>query len=116
MPDWRRREKRGVRLGRPRKMNEHRGDVARLRAQGLSGRAIAKELGVPSANVFKILKDAPCCVRVPLPSGYHPLGIGDPFHPGAWPSRDRLRHSGGVFVVVRERGRLDSRRSPPSRP
>jgi hypothetical protein len=82
MPDWRRREKRGVRLGRPRKMNEHRGDVARLRAQGLSGRAIAKELGVPSANVFKILKDAPCCVRVPLPSGYHPLGIGDPFHPG----------------------------------
>ena len=43
---------RGVRLGRPTKVNAYRDDVARLRAQGLTGRAIAKELNVPSSNVF----------------------------------------------------------------
>jgi DNA invertase Pin-like site-specific DNA recombinase len=47
---------RGVRLGRPVKIDRYREDVARLRAQGFSGRAIAKELGVPSANVFKVLR------------------------------------------------------------
>ena len=39
--------KRGVKLGRPQTVNAHRGDVARLRAQGLTGRAIAKEAGHP---------------------------------------------------------------------
>jgi len=48
--------RRGVKLGRPETVNAYREDVARLRAQGLTGRAIAKELGVPSANVFKVLK------------------------------------------------------------
>lgn len=47
---------RGIRLGRPAKVSEHRDAVARLRAQGLTGRAIAKELGLPSSNAFKILK------------------------------------------------------------
>ena len=47
---------RGVRLGRPTKVNAYRDDVARLRAQGLTGRAIAKELNVPSSNVFKLIK------------------------------------------------------------
>jgi DNA invertase Pin-like site-specific DNA recombinase len=46
---------RGVRLGRPETVNAHREDVARLRALGLSGRAISKELGVPSSTVFKII-------------------------------------------------------------
>lgn len=45
----------GVRLGRPETVNAHREDVARLRAQGLSGRAISKELGIPSSSVFKII-------------------------------------------------------------
>ena len=48
--------KRGARLGRPQTVNPHRGDVARLRAQGLTGRAIAKELGIPSSTVFKLIK------------------------------------------------------------
>jgi DNA invertase Pin-like site-specific DNA recombinase len=39
--------KRGVRLGRPETDNAHRGNVARLRARRLTGRAIAKELGIP---------------------------------------------------------------------
>jgi DNA invertase Pin-like site-specific DNA recombinase len=47
--------KRGVKLGRPVKINAYRKDVARLRAQGLSGRAIGKELGIPSSSVFKII-------------------------------------------------------------
>jgi DNA invertase Pin-like site-specific DNA recombinase len=47
---------RGVRLGRRVKVDGYSEDVARPRAQGLTGRAIAKELGVPSANVFKVLK------------------------------------------------------------
>jgi DNA invertase Pin-like site-specific DNA recombinase len=47
--------KRGVRLGRPRRENEHRGDVARLRAQGLTGRAIARELGTSNSNVFRLI-------------------------------------------------------------
>ena len=48
--------KRGIRLGRPQTVNAHRGNVAKLRARGLTGRAIAKELGIPSSTVFKILK------------------------------------------------------------
>jgi DNA invertase Pin-like site-specific DNA recombinase len=48
--------KRGARLGRPQTVNVHRGDVARLRARGLTGRAIAKELRIPSSTVFKLIK------------------------------------------------------------
>jgi DNA invertase Pin-like site-specific DNA recombinase len=47
---------RGVKLGRPTKVNAYRDDVARLRARGLTGRAIAKELSIPSSNVFKLIK------------------------------------------------------------
>jgi DNA invertase Pin-like site-specific DNA recombinase len=46
---------RGVKLGRPTTVNAHREDVARLRAQGRTGRAIAKELGIPSSTAFKII-------------------------------------------------------------
>ena len=49
-------KKRGVRLGRPQTVNAHREDVKRLRARGLSGRAIAKELGIPSSTAFKLIK------------------------------------------------------------
>jgi DNA invertase Pin-like site-specific DNA recombinase len=48
--------KRGARLGRPRTANAHREDVKRLRARGLTGRAIAKELSIPSSTVFKLIK------------------------------------------------------------
>jgi DNA invertase Pin-like site-specific DNA recombinase len=47
---------RGVRLGRPVKIAAYRDDVNRLRGQGLTGRAIAKELGIPSSSVFKLIK------------------------------------------------------------
>ena len=42
-------------------MNAHREVVARLRAQGLTGRAIAKELGIPSSTAFKwtVLQSSP---------------------------------------------------------
>jgi DNA invertase Pin-like site-specific DNA recombinase len=55
-------KKRGVRLGRPRKVNEHHEAVASLRAQGLSGRAIAKELGTSNSNVFRLIAtlEKPC--------------------------------------------------------
>ena len=59
--------RRGIRLGRPETVNAHREDVARLRAQGLTGRAIAKELGIPSSTVFKIIGQLgrrPCDVAV----------------------------------------------------
>ena len=49
---------RGVRLGRPTKVNAYGDDVARLRARGLTGGAIAKELGIPSSSVFKLIKKA----------------------------------------------------------
>jgi putative DNA-invertase from lambdoid prophage Rac len=49
-------KKRGVRLGRPRKVvNGHRDDVLRLRAEGMSGRAIAKTLGTSNSNVFRLI-------------------------------------------------------------
>jgi putative DNA-invertase from lambdoid prophage Rac len=47
---------RGVRFGRPIKIGAHRDSVSRLRAQGRTGRAIAKELGIPSSTVFKLIK------------------------------------------------------------
>jgi len=45
----------GVRLGRPHSLSPHYNDVARLRSQGMSGRAIGKELGIPSSTAFKII-------------------------------------------------------------
>lgn len=47
--------RKGVRLGRPVKINAYCEDVARLRAQGRTGRSIAKELGIPSSSAFKII-------------------------------------------------------------
>ena len=47
--------RRGVKLGRPETLSAHRKDVARLRAKGHTGRAIAKELRIPSSSVFKII-------------------------------------------------------------
>ena len=49
---------RGVRLGRPPKLAAHRADVVRLRKEGRSGRAIAKELGIPSSSAFKLISQA----------------------------------------------------------
>ena len=47
--------RKGIRLGRPMKINAYRDDVARLRARGLSGRKIGRELSIPSSTVFKII-------------------------------------------------------------
>jgi DNA invertase Pin-like site-specific DNA recombinase len=47
---------RGIKLGRPRTLDAYHGDVARLRAQGLSGRGIARALGLPVGSVFGILR------------------------------------------------------------
>jgi DNA invertase Pin-like site-specific DNA recombinase len=49
-------KRRGVKLGRPRILDGHRGEVARLRAAGMSGREIAKELGVSPRSVFNVLR------------------------------------------------------------
>ena len=46
---------RGVKLGRRPTLGVHRSEVARLRKLGYSGRAIAKELGIPSSSVFKLI-------------------------------------------------------------
>jgi DNA invertase Pin-like site-specific DNA recombinase len=48
---------RGVKFGRPTTIDAHRENVAQLRARGRSGRAIAKELGIPSSNVFRVIAD-----------------------------------------------------------
>jgi DNA invertase Pin-like site-specific DNA recombinase len=47
--------RRGVRLGRPATAHRYREDVAKLRARGLSGRAIGRELSISNASVFKII-------------------------------------------------------------
>ncbi len=47
--------KRGTRLGRPHKTNEHAEAVAQLRAQGLTGRQIARSLGTSNSNVFRLI-------------------------------------------------------------
>ncbi len=47
----------GVRFGRPMTIDAHRDSVARLRARGYTGRAIASELGIPSSNVFRLIAD-----------------------------------------------------------
>lgn len=46
----------GVQLGRPEEIGEHAQAVAELHAQGLSGRAIAKRLGIPASNVHRLLR------------------------------------------------------------
>ena len=48
---------RGVKFGRPMTIDAHRDSVAALRASGYSGRAIAKELNIPSSNVFRLIAD-----------------------------------------------------------
>ena len=47
---------RGARLGRPATLGAHEAKVATLRSQGLSVRAIGKELRLPTSSVFKALK------------------------------------------------------------
>jgi DNA invertase Pin-like site-specific DNA recombinase len=44
---------RGVRFGRPATLDAHRSDIARLRARGLTCRAMAKELDTRLAASFK---------------------------------------------------------------
>ena len=51
-------KRRGIKLGRPRTLDAYHGDVARLKAQGLSGRGIARELGLPVGSVFGILRQS----------------------------------------------------------
>ena len=48
---------RGVRLGRPPRLEVHRAEVARLRAEGLTGRAIAKKMGIPPSSAFKLIAE-----------------------------------------------------------
>ena len=47
---------RGVKFGRPATLGAHEAKVATLRSQGLSVRAIGKELRLPASSVFKALK------------------------------------------------------------
>ena len=49
-------KRRGVKLGRPRILDVHRGEMARLRAAGMSGREIATELGFSPRSVFNVLR------------------------------------------------------------
>ena len=49
---------RGVRLGRPSTLPARSGEVLNLKQQGLGVRAIARELKMPVASVFKLLKAA----------------------------------------------------------
>jgi DNA invertase Pin-like site-specific DNA recombinase len=51
-------KRRGIKLGRPRTLDAYHGDVARLKAQGLSGRCIARTLGLPVGSVFGILRQS----------------------------------------------------------
>lgn len=50
-------KKKGVKLGRPATLAAHRGNIARLRAQGMTGRAIAVELGLPLGSVFQVMNE-----------------------------------------------------------
>jgi DNA invertase Pin-like site-specific DNA recombinase len=45
----------GTRLGRPSRRNPHFDAVAKLRGEGLSGRKIAKQLGIGAPLAFKII-------------------------------------------------------------
>jgi DNA invertase Pin-like site-specific DNA recombinase len=44
----------GVRLGRPSTHDGQRSEIARLRSEGMSYRAISKQLGVPLSSVFEL--------------------------------------------------------------
>jgi DNA invertase Pin-like site-specific DNA recombinase len=48
----------GVRLGRPSTLNKRRDEVQKLREQGKGIREISRELKMPVASVFKVLKQA----------------------------------------------------------
>jgi DNA invertase Pin-like site-specific DNA recombinase len=50
-------KKKGVTFGRPATLDAHRDDIARLRAMGKTGRAIAAELGVPAGSVFQVIAE-----------------------------------------------------------
>jgi len=49
---------RGVRLGRPSTLNKRRDEVLELKAKGMGVRGIAREIGMPVASVFKLMKEA----------------------------------------------------------
>jgi DNA invertase Pin-like site-specific DNA recombinase len=61
----------GVRLGRPPTPTTRKADVVRVRKEGRSGRAIAKELGIPSSSVFKLISE------LKSSSGYTPFRSAD---------------------------------------
>jgi putative DNA-invertase from lambdoid prophage Rac len=48
----------GIRLGRPPTLEAHRAEVARLRSEGLTGRAIAEKLGIPASSAFKLIGES----------------------------------------------------------
>jgi DNA invertase Pin-like site-specific DNA recombinase len=48
---------RGVKFGRPATLDAHRDEIARLRAMGLTCRAIARELGMPLGSVFQVFRE-----------------------------------------------------------
>jgi putative DNA-invertase from lambdoid prophage Rac len=48
----------GVRLGRPPKLQKRRSEVLKLKAEGKGIREISRELGMPVASVFKLVKAA----------------------------------------------------------
>ena len=48
----------GATLGRPRSIDRYRERVIELKAQGLSRRKIAGELGIPASNVGRLLAKA----------------------------------------------------------
>jgi DNA invertase Pin-like site-specific DNA recombinase len=49
---------RGVRLGRPSTLHKRRDHVLELKAKGMGVRGIARELRMPVASVFKLMKEA----------------------------------------------------------
>jgi len=49
----------GVRLGRPPADDSHRAEVVRLRSEGMSYRAIAKQLGMALSSVFELNARSP---------------------------------------------------------
>ena len=51
-------KQKGVKLGRPQALAKHYSEALRLSAEGMSGRQIAKALGVPVGSVFHLLRQA----------------------------------------------------------
>ena len=52
---------RGVKLGRRKTLSKHYNEALRLSVQGMSGRQIARALGVPIGSVFHLLRQAKGC-------------------------------------------------------